>query len=141
MRAMIARCISELPEKMRDGHRVAQQRVDAGLGDHARAAEDLDRVEPGLHRRLRDPQLAHRDRFVAALARAMQLAGAVQQQAAGLEPQLHVDDPVRDRLERADALPELRARAHVLDAALERALHRADVVREQAARAPRSSTR
>jgi hypothetical protein len=65
-----------------------------------------------------------------------QPAQSVEEQPRRLDPQPHVDELVRHRLEAADRLAELLALAGVLHASLELALHRADGAREDAASLP-----
>ena len=60
----------------------------------------------------------------------------VDQRPAGLEPDLHVDDAVCDRLILADGLSELLAFPGVTDAFLELAPHDAQAAREDASALP-----
>ena len=129
---MMLRCISLVPGVERAAHRVAQRALDLVLRHVAVAAVDLHRVERRLDERLADEQLGHRGVQRGAPRVLEAPGGAVGEQPRRLELHLHVGDAVRDRLELADRLAELRARARVGDRRLQQPLHRADVAREQA---------
>ena len=148
--ASVSRGVAQSPRPSRDdvaldlggarveraADRVAQVALDLLLGHVAVAAEDLHGVEARLDEALGDVQLGDRRLHASRPACVLQRADAIDQRPAGVEPHLHVHDPVGDRLELADRLAELLARARVLDALLELPAHRRRGSRQDAAALP-----
>src|SRR4029450_2057617 len=112
--------------------RVAQRSLDAVLLHVEVAAVDLDGVECRLYGGLADVELHHRrfERGHAAFTLAPR--ASVQQEARGLEPELHVGELRGNELEASDRPPELVSGLGVLDADLELSLHRPDRACEEA---------
>src|SRR5262245_56005521 len=112
---------------------VAQLALQSGLLGVSGGPEEPDGVEAILDEALGDLELGHRGGHGGVLAPRVQVGVAIDHQSAGLQPEAHVDDPVRDGLELADRLAELLPRPRVLDAALELALHGAQGTGEDGA--------
>src|SRR5262249_41294499 len=110
---------------------------DVRLGLYPERAEDLDRVQTGLDRGLADRQLRERDLESALQALGLHGAGTVQEESRGVEAQLHVGNPVCDRLMARERLAELSPLLRERDALVELAIHAADVQREQTRALPR----
>ena len=131
--AMMLRWMSLVPEKITPPTLSRRLALQAGLLGVAGGPEDPDGVEAVLDEALGDLELGHRRGRGGVLAPRLQPGVAIDQQPAGLQPDGHVDDPVRDRLELADRLAELLPRPRVLDAAVELAAHRAQGAGEDGA--------
>src|SRR5205823_852597 len=85
-----------------DGAAVPELALQPGFRGVSAGAEDADRVQAVLHEALGDVQLGHRRRGGGIPALGLQPGIPVNHQAARLQPEGHVDDPVGDGLELTD---------------------------------------
>src|SRR5690606_19358349 len=116
--------------------RIAQGALELAFRGVAVAAVDLDRIERRLHAALAHVELGHRRLELAQPSLLQEPSRLVEEKARGLVAELHVDDPVRHRLEAADRLPELLALAGVGDARFDLPLHGAELEGEDQASLP-----
>ncbi len=79
--------------------------------------KEANRVEAVLKKALRHVELGHRRPECGILALCLGPRITIDHEPAGFQPDGHVDDPIRDRLELADRLAELLAGSRSLDAA------------------------
>ena len=133
---MMFRWMSLVPEKMTPPTLSRRSRSRPVSVSVAEGAEGPDGVEAVLDEGLGDVELGHRGLEGGVLAAGLLGGVGVDEVAAGLEADLHVDDPVRDRLELADRLAELGPLAGVGDAAIELPSHRAEGPGEDRAALP-----
>ncbi len=128
--------MSLVPEKITPPALSRRSRATAPLGREAGGAEQSHRVEAVLGEALRNVQLGHRRPDRCILAVQSRPGITIDHEAAGFQAELHVDDPIGNRLEPGDRLTELLPRLRVGDARFELPAHRAQNTREDRASLP-----